>query len=213
GVVDLVRMKAIYWDDATQGMKFEAKDVPADMMEEAKKWREKMIESAAEASEELMNKYLEGGELSVEDIKKGLRARTIHGEIFPMLCGSAFKNKGVQAMLDAVIDYMPSPTDIPPVKGMKENGEPDQREPRDEAPFAALAFKIMTDPFVGQLTFFRVYSGILTSGGSVYNATKQRTERIGRLLKMHANKREEIKEVYAGDIAAAVGLKSVSTGD
>jgi elongation factor G len=213
GVIDLVKMKAVYWDDATQGMKFEAKDVPADLLEEAKKWREKMVESAAEASEELMHKYLDSGELTVEEIKKGLRARTIHGEIFPMLCGSAFKNKGVQAMLDAVIDYMPSPTDIPPVKGLKENGEPDQREPKDEAPFAALAFKIMTDPFVGQLTFFRVYSGVVNTGDTVYNPIKGRKERLGRLLQMHANDREEIKEVRAGDIAAAVGLRDYTTGD
>jgi elongation factor G len=213
GVVDLVKMKAVYWDDATQGMKFEAKDVPADMLEEAKRWREKMIESAAEASEELMHKYLDKGELTVEEIKKGLRTRTIHGEIFPMLCGSAFKNKGVQAMLDAVIDYMPSPTDIPPVKGIKENGESDQREPKDETPFAGLAFKIMTDPFVGQLTFFRVYSGVVKTGDTVYNPIKGRKERLGRLLQMHANDREEIKEVRAGDIAAAVGLRDYTTGD
>jgi elongation factor G len=213
GVIDLVKMKAVYWDDSTQGMKFEARDVPADMLEEAKSWREKMMESAAEASEELMHKYLDKGELTVEEIKKGLRTRTIHGEIFPMLCGSAFKNKGVQAMLDAVIDYMPSPTDIPPVKGLKENGEPDQREPKDEAPFAALAFKIMTDPFVGQLTFFRVYSGVVKTGDTVYNPIKGRKERLGRLLQMHANDREEIKEVRAGDIAAAVGLRDYTTGD
>ncbi len=213
GVVDLVRMKAIYWDDGTQGMKFEAKDVPADMMEEAKKWREKMVETAAEASEELMNKYLEGGALSVEEIKKGLRARTIHGEIFPMLCGSAFKNKGVQAMLDAVIDYMPSPADILPVKGLKENGETGERAPTDEAPFSGLAFKIMTDPYVGQLTFFRVYSGVVGTGDTVYNPIKGRKERLGRLLQMHANDREEIKEVRAGDIAAAVGLREYTTGD
>jgi len=213
GVIDLVRMKAIYWDESTQGMKFEAKDIPAEMMDEAKKWREKMIESAAEASEELMNKYLESGDLPVEDIKKGLRARTIHGEIFPMLCGSAFKNKGVQAMLDAVIDYMPSPIDIPPVKGAKENGEVDERAPSDEAPFSGLAFKIMTDPYVGQLTFFRVYSGVVNSGDTIYNPIKGRKERIGRILQMHANDREEIKEVRAGDIAAAVGLKDYTTGD
>ena len=213
GVVDLVRMKAIYWDDSTQGMKFEAKDVPADMMDEAKAWREKMVESAAEASEELMNKYLESGDLSVDEIKKGLRARTIHGEIFPMLCGSAFKNKGVQAMLDAAIDYMPSPVDIPPVKGIKENGGPDERAPTDDAPFSALAFKIMTDPYVGQLTFFRVYSGVVSTGDSIYNPVKGRKERIGRILQMHANDREEIKEVFAGDIAAAVGLKDYTTGD
>jgi len=213
GVVDLVKMQAIYWDDGTQGMKFEAKDVPAELMAEAKAWREKMIETAAEASEELMNTYLEKGDLSVDQIKKGLRSRTIHGEIFPMLCGSAFKNKGVQAMLDAVIDYMPAPSDVPPVKGVKENGEVDERAPNDDAPFSGLAFKIMTDPFVGQLTFFRVYSGVVSSGDSVYNPTKGRKERIGRILQMHANDREEVKEVRAGDIAAAVGLKEVTTGD
>jgi elongation factor G len=213
GVVDLVRMKAIYWDDGTQGMKFEATEVPADLMEEARQWREKMMESAAEASEELMNKYLEKGELSVEDIKKGLRARTIHGEIFPMLCGSAFKNKGVQAMLDAVIDYLPSPADILPVKGVKENDEVDERAPNDDAPFSGLAFKIMTDPFVGQLTFFRVYSGVVSTGDMVYNPIKGRKERLGRILQMHANDREEIKEVRAGDIAAAVGLRDYTTGD
>jgi elongation factor G len=213
GIVDLVKMQAIYWDDSTQGMKFEAKDVPAELMDEAKAWREKMVETAAEASEELMNKYLESGELSVEDIKKGLRTRTIHSEIFPMLCGSAFKNKGVQAMLDAVIDYLPAPSDVPPVKGVKENGEVAERAPTDDDSFSGLAFKIMTDPFVGQLTFFRVYSGVVSSGDSVYNPTKGRKERIGRLLQMHANEREEVKEVRAGDIAAAVGLREVTTGD
>jgi elongation factor G len=213
GVVDLVRMKAIYWDDGTQGMKFEAKEVPAELMDDARKWREKMVETAAEASEELMNKFLGKGELSVEDIKKGLRTRTLHGEIYPMLCGSAFKNKGVQAMLDAVIDYLPSPVDIPPVKGIKENGETDSRPPLDEAPFAGLAFKIMTDPFVGQLTFFRVYSGVVNTGDTVYNPIKGRKERIGRILQMHANERDEIKEVRAGDIAAAVGLRDYMTGD
>ncbi len=213
GIVDLVKMQAIYWDDSTQGMKFEAKDVPAELMDEAKAWREKMVETAAEASEELMNKYLENGELSVEDIKKGLRTRTIHSEIFPMLCGSAFKNKGVQAMLDAVIDYLPAPSDVPPVKGVKENGEVAERAPTDDDSFSGLAFKIMTDPFVGQLTFFRVYSGVVSSGDSVYNPTKGRKERIGRLLQMHANEREEVKEVRAGDIAAAVGLREVTTGD
>ncbi|HSE00352.1 MAG TPA: elongation factor G [Burkholderiales bacterium] len=213
GVVDLVRMKAIYWDDSTQGMKYEAKDVPAELMAEARKWREKMVETAAEASEELMDKFLNKGELSVDDIKKGLRTRTIHGEIFPMLCGSAFKNKGVQAMLDAVIDYLPSPIDIPPVKGIKDNGETDERPAKDDAPFAGLAFKIMTDPFVGQLTFFRVYSGVVNSGDTVYNPIKGRKERIGRILQMHANEREEIKEVRAGDIAAAVGLRDYMTGD
>ncbi len=213
GVVDLVKMKAIYWDDGTQGMKFEAREVPAELMAEARKWREKLVETAAEASEELMNKYLGKGELSVDDIKKGLRTRTIHGEIFPMLCGSAFKNKGVQAMLDAVIDYLPSPIDIPPVKGVRENGETDTRAPTDEAPFAGLAFKIMTDPFVGQLTFFRVYSGVVNSGDTVYNPIKGRKERLGRILQMHANERMEIKEVRAGDIAAAVGLRDYMTGD
>src|SRR5262245_47417302 len=213
GIVDLVRMKAIYWDDGTQGMKYEAKEIPADMAEEAKQWREKMVETAAEASEELMNKYLESGDLTVDDIKKGLRLRTIHGEIFPMLCGSAFKNKGVQAMLDAVLDYMPSPIDIPPVKGVNENSEIEQREPKDDAPFSGLAFKIMTDPYVGQLTFFRVYSGVVRSGDTVYNPIKGRKERLGRILQMHANDREEIKEVFAGDIAAAVGLKDYMTGD
>jgi elongation factor G len=213
GVVDLVRMNAIYWDDATQGMKFEAREVPPEMADEARQWREKMVETAAEASEELMNKYLEGGDLKVEDIKQGLRLRTIHGEIFPMLCGSAFKNKGVQAMLDAVIDYLPSPNDIPPVKGVNENDEAEERQPSDDAPFSGLAFKIMTDPYVGQLTFFRVYSGVVQSGDTVYNPIKRRKERLGRILQMHANDREEIKEVRAGDIAAAVGLRDYMTGD
>ncbi len=213
GIVDLVKMKAIYWDDSTQGMKFEARDIPADMLEECKEWREKLVETAAEANEELMNKYLETGDLSEAEIKQGLRQRTINSEIFPMLCGSAFKNKGVQAMLDAVIDYMPSPVDIPPVTGEKENGQPAERAPSDEAPFSGLAFKIMTDPFVGQLIFFRVYSGVVNSGDTVYNPVKGRKERIGRILQMHANTREEIKEVRAGDIAAAVGLKEATTGD
>ena len=213
GIVDLVRMKAIFWDESTQGMKFEVKDVPAELQALAEEWREKMVESAAEASEELMNKYLDGGKLSEEEIKRGLRDRTIKGEIVPMLCGSAFKNKGVQAMLDAVIEYMPSPIDIPPVKGSKENGNADERKPADNEPFSALAFKIMTDPYVGQLTFFRVYSGVLNSGDSVYTSLRGRKERIGRVLQMHANQREEIKEVRAGDIAAAVGLKDVTTGE
>jgi elongation factor G len=213
GIVDLVRMKAIFWDESTQGMKFEVKDVPAELQALAEEWREKMVESAAEASEELMNKYLDGGKLSEEEIKRGLRDRTIKGEIVPMLCGSAFKNKGVQAMLDAVIEYMPSPIDIPPVKGSKENGNADERKPSDKEPFSALAFKIMTDPYVGQLTFFRVYSGVLNSGDSVYTSLRGRKERIGRVLQMHANQREEIKEVCAGDIAAAVGLKDVTTGE
>jgi elongation factor G len=213
GVVDLVTMQAIYWDEASQGMKFERRAVPAELAAQAKEWREKMIEAAAEANEELMNKYLESGALSLEEMKRGLRLRTINNEIVPMLCGSAFKNKGVQAMLDAVIDYLPSPVDIPPVKGAKENGEPDVRKPEDEEPFAALAFKIMTDPFVGQLSFIRVYSGVLASGDTVHTSVRGRKERIGRLLQMHANERQEIKEVRAGDIAAVVGLKDVITGE
>ena len=213
GVVDLVRMKAILWDDASQGMKFELHDIPAELLEEAQRWRENMLEVAAEASEELMNKYLEEGDLSVEDLKAALRARTIAGEIFPMLCGSAFKNKGVQAMLDAVLDYMPAPTDIPPVKGLLENESQGERRAADDEPFAALAFKIMTDPYVGQLTFFRVYSGVVKSGDTIFNPVKGRKERIGRILQMHANQREEIKEVCAGDIAAAVGLKEATTGE
>jgi len=213
GVVDLVRMKAIYWDEASQGMKFDLRDIPADLLATAKEWREKMVESAAEASEELMNKYLEEGDLSEAEIKRGLRQRTIANEIVPMLCGSAFKNKGVQAMLDAVIDYMPAPTDIKPVEGELENGERGSRKASDDEPFAGLAFKIMTDPFVGQLIFFRVYSGVVKSGDTIYNPIKGKKERIGRILQMHANQREELKEVYAGDIAAAVGLKEATTGD
>ena len=213
GVIDLVRMKAIYWDDSTQGMKFDLREIPADLVDVAKEWHEKMIESAAEASEDLMNKYLESGSLSIEDIKLGLRTRTIAGEIVPMLCGSAFKNKGVQAMLDAVIEYMPAPTDIPPVKGELERGGGTERKASDEEPFAGLAFKIMTDPFVGQLIFFRVYSGVVNSGDTIYNPVKFKKERIGRILQMHANQREEIKEVRAGDIAAAVGLREATTGD
>jgi elongation factor G len=213
GVVDLVTMQAIYWDEASQGMKFERKEIPAELQAQAKEWREKMVEAAAEANEELMNKYLESGALSAEEIKKGIRIRTINNEIVPMLCGTAFKNKGVQAMLDAVIDYLPSPVDIPPVKGANENGEPDSRKPGDDEPFAALAFKIMTDPFVGQLSFIRVYSGVLSSGDTVYTSVRGKRERIGRLLQMHANERQEIKEVRAGDIAAVVGLKDVITGE
>ena len=213
GVVDLVKMKAILWDEASQGMKFEYVEIPAELLDICKEWREKMIESAAEANEELMNKYLDGHALSEPEIKLGLRTRTIAGEIVPMLCGSAFKNKGVQAMLDAVVDYMPAPTDIPPVKGLKENGDPDSRRASDEEPFSGLAFKIMTDPFVGQLIFFRVYSGVVQSGDTIYNPIKGKKERVGRLLQMHANQREEIKEVRAGDIAAAVGLREATTGD
>jgi len=213
GIIDLVRMKAIYWDESSQGMKFELRDIPADLQASAKEWHDKMVESAAEANEELMNKYLESGELSVEEIKKGLRQRTIGGEIVPMLCGSAFKNKGVQAMLDAVIEYLPAPTDIPPVKGELETGGETSRKASDEEAFSGLAFKIMTDPFVGQLIFFRVYSGVINSGDTIYNPIKGKKERIGRILQMHANQREEIKEVRAGDIAAAVGLKEATTGD
>jgi len=213
GVVDLVKMKAIYWDDSTQGMKFEERDIPADMQAECAVWREKMVEAAAEATEELMNKYLEEGDLSAAEIKSALRSRTIASEIMPMLCGSAFKNKGVQAMLDAVIDYLPSPMDIPPVKGELEDGSTGERKAEDTEPFAALAFKIMTDPFVGQLIFFRVYSGTMNSGDTIYNPIKGKKERIGRILQMHANQRAEIKEVHAGDIAAAVGLKDATTGD
>jgi elongation factor G len=213
GVIDLIKMRAIYWDDASQGMKFEERDIPADLIENAKLWREKMVETAAEANEELMDKYLEEGDLSIDDIKQGLRIRTISNEIVPMLCGSAFKNKGVQAMLDAVLDYLPSPVDIQAINGEKENGEPGERHASDEEPFAGLAFKIATDPYVGQLIFFRVYSGVVSSGDTIYNPIKGRKERIGRLLQMHANQREEIKEVRAGDIAAAVGLKEAITGD
>jgi len=213
GVIDLVTMQAIYWDEASQGMKFERRPIPAELASEAKEWRDKMVEAAAEANEELMNKYLESNELSIEEIKKGLRLRTIANEIGPMLCGTAFKNKGVQAMLDAVIDYLPSPVDIPPVKGENEKGEPAFRKPGDDEPFAALAFKIMTDPFVGQLTFIRVYSGVLSSGDTVLTSMRGKKERIGRLLQMHANERKEIKEVRAGDIAAVVGLKEVITGE
>ncbi len=213
GVADLVKMKAIYWDDSTQGMKFEERDIPAGMLEECKRWREKMMENAAEASEVLMHKYLEKGELTPEEIKSGLRWRTIHNEIVPMLCGSAFKNKGVQAMLDAVIDYLPAPVDIPPVKGELENGQPGERHASDDEPFSGLAFKIASDPYVGQLIFFRVYSGVVKSGDTVYNPVRGKKERIGRLLQMHANQRDEIKEVRAGDIAAAVGLREATTGD
>ncbi len=213
GVVDLVRMKAIYWDDATQGTKFEMREIPAELAELAGEWREKMVEAAAEANEELMDRYLGEGALGEADLKRGLRMRTIAGEIVPMLCGSAFKNKGVQAMLDAVIDFLPSPADIPPVGGTTEDGEDSERPATDEAKLSALAFKIMTDPYVGQLTFIRVYSGVLKSGDQVYNPVKGRKERIGRLLQMHANQREELKELCAGDIAAVVGLKDITTGD
>ena len=213
GVIDLVRMQAIYWDDSTQGMKFDLREIPDNLREEALEWRAKMIEAAAEANDDLMHKYLEGGELSEDEIRLGIRTRTIASQIVPMLCGSAFKNKGVQAMLDAVIEFLPAPSDIPPVKGHLENDALAERKADDSEPFSALAFKIMTDPFVGQLTFFRVYSGVVNSGDTIYNPIKGRKERIGRLLQMHANQREEIKEVRAGDIAAAVGLKEATTGE
>lgn len=213
GVVDLIKMKGIIWDAKSQGMTFEYVDIPANLVDVAQEWHEKMVESAAEASEELMNKYLENGELSEGDIIAGLRQRTIACEIQPMLCGSAFKNKGVQRMLDAVVQFLPAPSDIPPVEGFDLDEKPTFREAKDEAPFAALAFKIMTDPYVGQLTFLRVYSGLLNSGDTVMNSVKGQKERIGRLLQMHANERKEIKFVEAGDIAAAVGLKNVTTGD
>lgn len=215
GVVDLIKMKAILWDEASQGMKFEYAEIPADLVETAKEWREKMVESAAEASEELMNKYLEEGDLSEEDIIAGLRQRTIATEIQPMLCGSAFKNKGVQRMLDAVLDFLPSPVDIPDVSGTDPDDEEKKltRKADDSEKFSALAFKLMTDPFVGQLTFVRVYSGMLSKGDTVYNAVKGKKERIGRIVQMHANERQEIDEIRAGDIAACVGLKEVTTGD
>jgi len=213
GVIDLVRMKAIYWDEASLGMKFELREIPVKLMAQAREWREKLVEAAAEASETLMNKYLEGSALSEAEIKLGVRTRTINSEIVPMLCGSAFKNKGVQAMLDAVIEYLPAPVDIPPVEGENDRGQPEARRAADDQPFSALAFKIMTDPFVGQLIFFRVYSGVVASGDTVYNPIKGKKERIGRLLQMHANQRDEIKEVRAGDIAAAVGLREATTGD
>ncbi|PRE32177.1 elongation factor G [Burkholderia gladioli] len=213
GVVDLLKMKAIVWDEASQGTKFDYVDIPAELADTCQEWREKMVEAAAEASEDLMNKYLEEGDLPEADIVKALRDRTIACEIQPMLCGTAFKNKGVQRMLDAVIDFLPSPVDIPPVKGELESGESAERKASDEEKFSSLAFKIMTDPFVGQLIFFRVYSGVVNSGDTLLNSTKGKKERLGRILQMHANQREEIKEVRAGDIAAAVGLKEATTGD
>ena len=213
GVIDLVKMKAIIWDEASQGVLFKYEDIPLELEETAREWRDRMVEQAAEANEELLEKYLSGNPLSEDDIKRGLRLRTVANEIVPMLAGSAFKNKGVQAMLDAVIDYLPSPVDVPAIAGHGEDDSEIERHPSDEEPFSALAFKIMTDPFVGQLTFFRVYSGIVNSGDTVYNPVKGKKERLGRILQMHANERKEIKEVFAGDIAAAVGLKDVTTGD
>ena len=213
GVVDLRKMKAIIWDEASQGMKFTFEEIPADLVATAKEWREKMVEAAAEASEELMNKYLEEGDLTEEEITAGLRARTLATEIQPMLCGTAFKNKGVQRMLDAVVELLPSPVDIPPVGGTDENEAATTRKADDSEKFAALAFKLMTDPFVGQLTFVRVYSGVLKKGDTVYNAVRGKKERIGRIVQMHANNREEVEEIRAGDIAACVGLKDVTTGE
>ena len=226
GVIDLVKMKAITYKDETMGAEYVVGDIPADMLDEAKHYREQLVEKVSEADDKLLEKYLHGEELTEDEIKAALRKRVIQSvhtkgdkaepAFVPVICGSAFKNKGVQPLLDAVVDYLPSPVDVPPIIGFDPNKGPEtivERPASDDAPFAALAFKIMTDPFVGQLTFIRVYSGVMTAGSSVYNSTKQKSERLGRLLKMHANKREEIKEVYAGDIAAAVGLKSVSTGD
>ena len=213
GVIDLVKMRAIYWDPENMGTTYDARDIPAELADEAAKAREFMVESAAEGSEELMDKYLNGGELSEEEVIAGLRAATLANEIVPVLCGTAFKNKGVQALLDAVVQYMPSPTEVKAIRGLTEDDEEAIRKSDDAEPFAALAFKIATDPFVGSLTFFRVYSGVINAGDTVFNPIKGKKERIGRLLQMHSNSREEIKEVRAGDIAAAVGLKDVTTGD
>jgi elongation factor G len=213
GVVDLRKMKAIIWDEASQGMKFTFEEIPANLVELAKEWREKMVEAAAEASEELMNKYLEEGDLTEEEITAGLRTRTINSEIQPMLCGTAFKNKGVQRMLDAVLELMPSPLDVKAIKGFDEDEQEVTRKADDEEKFSALAFKLMTDPFVGQLTFVRVYSGVLKKGDTVYNSVRGKKERIGRIVQMHANNREEVDEIRAGDIAACVGLKDVTTGE
>jgi elongation factor G len=213
GVIDLIKMRSIIWDEANQGTKFEYGEIPAELQAKAAEWREKMLEAAAEASEEMMEKYLGEGDLTEEELKQALRERTVKGEIVPMLCGSAFKNKGVQAMLDAVVELLPSPVDIPPVSGTDEKDNADSRKADDAEKFSALAFKLMTDKFVGQLTFIRVYSGVIKTGDSVYNPIKGKKERIGRLVQMHANKREEIDEVRAGDIAAAIGLSQVTTGE
>jgi elongation factor G len=215
GVVDLVRMQAIYWDDSTKGMVYEAREIPEDIASTCREWYEHMVENAAEANEELMDKYLEEGDLSAEDIKAGLRQRTLNNEIVPVFCGSAFKNKGVQTLLDGVIEYLPAPVDVPAIHGTKTDADqtPAERHASDDEPFSALAFKVATDPYVGNLTFFRVYSGVVNSGDTVYNSVKGKKERIGRILQMHSNHREEIKEVRAGDIAAAVGLKEVTTGE
>ena len=213
GVIDLVKMRAIYWAESNMGTTYESRDIPEELRAEAEEWREKMIEAAAEANEELLEKFVDNGELSEDEIRTGLRMRTLAGDLVVTMCGSAFKNKGVQAMLDGVIEYMPSPVDVPAIAGVLEDGSAGEREASDDQPFAALAFKIATDPFVGNLTFFRVYSGVLNSGDTIYNPIKSRKERIGRILQMHSNDRKEIKEVRAGDIAAAVGLKDVTTGD
>ncbi|MBT8115062.1 MAG: elongation factor G, partial [Arenicella sp.] len=213
GVIDLIKMKAIYWDKDSMGVQFEEKDIPADLVDQANSYREQMMEVAAEGSEQLMDIYLESGSLSDQQIKEGLRQRTIANEIVPVMCGSAFKNKGVQAMLDGIIDYLPSPDEVPAIQGVDHQDHEVERRSDDDEPFAALAFKIATDPFVGQLVFFRVYSGVLNTGDAIYNPVKGKKERVGRILQMHSNNREEIKQVRAGDIAAAVGLKSVTTGD
>ncbi|MCK5356676.1 MAG: elongation factor G, partial [Methyloprofundus sp.] len=214
GLVDLIKMKAIYWEEANMGMAFEEKDIPSEMQALCEEWRDNLMEAAAEGNEELLEKYLESGELSNEEIKKGIRIQTLANQIVPAFCGSAFKNKGVQAMLDAVIEYMPAPTEVEAIKGLLDDEKTEADRPADdESPFSALAFKIATDPFVGTLTFFRVYSGVLNSGDTIYNSVKMKKERIGRIVQMHANSREEIKEVRAGDIAAAIGLKDVTTGD
>ncbi|MEN9983430.1 MAG: hypothetical protein RI918_1399, partial [Pseudomonadota bacterium] len=213
GVIDLIKMKAIIWDEASQGMKFAYEEIPADLLANAKEWREKMVEAAAEATEAYMNKYLEEGDLTEAEIMDGIRKRTIASEIQPMLCGTAFKNKGVQRMLDAVLDFMPSPIDIPPVNGIDEDEVAVVRKADDTEKFSALAFKLMTDPFVGQLTFVRVYSGVLQKGDTIYNPVRGKKERIGRIVQMHANEREEVTEIRAGDIAACIGLKDVTTGE
>jgi len=213
GVIDLIGMRAIYWDDSNMGMTYDAREIPAELQAEAEEWREKMVEAAAEGDEELLNKFLEQGELTEAEIRRGLRARTLVNEVVCVMCGSAFKNKGVQALLDAVIDFMPAPIDVPSIRGILDDDTEGERHPDDKEPFAALAFKIATDPFVGNLTFFRVYSGVLNSGDTIYNPVKSKKERIGRILQMHSNDRKEVREVYAGDIAAAVGLKDVTTGD
>lgn len=215
GVIDLIQGKAIYWDDSTQGTKFEYRDIPANLVDECKELREKIVEAASESSEELMEKYLEGKEITIDEIKKGLRAVTLRNEVVPVLCGSAFKNKGVQAMLDAVIEYLPAPNDIPAIKGVLDDAAQTEaeRHPTDDEPFSALAFKVATDPFVGSLVYFRVYSGVIKSGDTIYNPVKSKKDRVGRIVQMHANSREEVKEVRAGDIAAAVGLKTATTGD